>query len=323
MPKIDDQQVLHLLGEQIQPGQKKIVHLTTAKLYTGTVVKVPIIVEHARKPGPVVLITAGIHGDELNGTEIVRQLIARKINKPKIGTVICIPIMNVYGFLNMERTYPDGRDLNRVFPGSKTGSLPSRFAYQFVHEILPIADLCLDFHAGGAKRFNAAQIRLNKGNLESLKFAKIFNAPYTVYSKLIPKSYRATCEKKKIPILLFEGGMSTDNNKEIAKQGVDGIMRVLNYLGMLRKKFLVEDPPFQTIFIHKTGWMRASVSGLFHNKISVGEFVRKGQVIATITDPYGAKDRKVKAANDGYIINVNYAPIVYKGDAIYHISKDV
>lgn len=322
MPAIDENDVLHLLGEEIVPGQKKIIDFNTAKLYTTTVVKVPVIVERAKKPGPVILITSGIHGDELNGVEIVRQLIARKINKPKRGTVICIPIVNVFGFLNMQREFPDGRDLNRMFPGSKNGALASRFAYQFMHEILPVADLCLDFHTGGAQRFNAAQIRLKRNSAEGLKYAKIFNAPFTVYSKLISKSYRGACAKNGTPILLFEGGKSQDSDKGIAEAGVKGAVRILKHLDMLRKGFVVEKPEIKTIFIEKSRWIRASYSGLLHNKIPIGKYVKKGEYIATITDPYGSFRHKVKAPNDGYIINVNQSPIVYQGDAIYHISQE-
>ena len=151
---------LVILGEKIALGQSKTINFSFAKLYTSSKVEIPVIIQRAKTPGPTVLITAGIHGDEINGVEIVRQIIARKINIPLSGTTICIPILNTFGFLNADRTFPDGRDLNRVFPGTKTGSLASRVAYYFTKEILPFADYCLDFHTGGAQRFNAPQIRI-------------------------------------------------------------------------------------------------------------------------------------------------------------------
>lgn len=321
-PKIDQNNILNLLGAQISPGESRSVNFITAALYTNTPIEVPVIVERSKEPGPTLLITAGIHGDEFNGVEIVRQLISKKINKPKIGTIICIPIVNVFGFLNMQRTFPDGRDLNRSFPGSKNGSLAARFAYQFVNEILPVADLCLDFHTGGAKRFNAPQIRLTKDVESAFHYAKIFNAPFTVYSKTIPKSYRAECNKRGIPYLIFEGGMAEDNNKYIAATGVNGIMRILKNLNMLRPGFRIDPPETESVIIKNTKWMRAGYSGLFHNKTHEGELVLKGQHIASITDPYGEFRKMVKAPNNGYIINVNYSPIVHKGEAIYHISSD-
>jgi predicted deacylase len=320
MASIDENNVLELLGKRISPGKGATINFNMAKLYTATSVEVPIIIERAKKPGPVVLITAGIHGDEINGVEVVRQLIVREINKPAIGTIICIPIINVFGFLNMAREFPDGRDLNRVFPGSKNGSLASRFAYQFVQKILPVADFCMDFHTGGASRFNAPQIRIVKGDQEALKYARIFNAPFTILSKTITKSYRETCSKHGKSVLLFEGGKSNNSNKDIARSGVEGAMRILHHLDMLKQKFEVPDPKGETVVIENSSWMRAKYSGLLHVKIPCGKHVEKGEYIAIITDPYGKLRHKVKAPNEGYIINVNESPIVYQGDAIFHLS---
>ena len=266
------------------------------------------------------LITAAIHGDEINGVEIVRQLIARKINRPKRGTIICIPILNVFGFLNSDRSFPDGRDLNRVFPGTKTGSLASRVAYHFTKKVLPHADYCLDFHTGGASRFNAPQIRIKPDDEKLLELAKVFNAPFTVYSNTFDKSYRKTCQKMGIPSLLFEGGKSLDSNKYIAKEGVDGIMRFLKHLDMLGTRHTAPEPNSKTVIIEKSKWIRAVRSGLLHVKIDCNKHVEKGEYLATITDPYGKMRFKVTSPNEGYIINVNQSPIVNQGDAIFHIS---
>lgn len=320
MPKIDKNNVLEILGEKVLPGKGATINFNMAKLYTTTSVEVPVIIERSKKPGPVVLLTAGIHGDEINGVEIVRQIISKGINKPRIGTIICIPIVNIFGFLNMAREFPDGRDLNRVFPGTKNGSLASRFAYQFVKKILPIADFCLDFHTGGAARYNAPQIRVKKGDEQSIKYAKIFNAPFTIHSKTITKSYRETCSKLGIPVLLFEGGKSLDSNKEIAQHGVEGAMRILSHLEMLNLKFEYPDVKKETVLIENSSWLRAKYSGLLHVKVPCGKHVEKGEYIATITDPYGKFRHKIKSKNEGYVINVNESPIVYQGDAIFHIS---
>lgn len=164
---------MEILGTKIALGESKTISFNIARLYTTTDIEIPVIVERAEKAGPTVLLTAGIHGDEINGVEIVRQLIAKKFNKPKKGTIICIPILNVFGFLSKSRDFPDGRDLNRVFPGSKTGSLASRVAYHFVKEILPASDYCIDFHTGGASRYNAAQIRVSPSDYVAMKYARI------------------------------------------------------------------------------------------------------------------------------------------------------
>lgn len=313
---------MRILGEKIELGESKTLQFNIAKLYTATNVEVPVIIERALKPGPTVLITAGIHGDEINGVEIVRQLIANKINKPEKGTIICIPILNVFGFLSMNRQFPDGRDLNRVFPGTKTGSLASRVAHYFTKEILPHANYCMDFHTGGASRFNAAQIRVEPDNELALKNAQLFNAPFIVLSKVLDKSYRQTCAKMNIPFLLFEGGKSLSNDKEIVKYGVDGTLRFLHSLQMLNPTFKIPAVSQNAIIIKKSSWIRAHRSGLLHVKIPCNKLVKKGELLATITDPYGTMRFLVKAPNEGYIINVNELPIVHQGDAIFHISTE-
>ncbi len=318
----EKEDVLELLNHKIKPGESARINFNTAKLYTTTAVEVPILIERSVNPGPTILITGGIHGDEIAGVEVVRQLISKGINKPKRGTIICIPVVNVFGFLNLKREFPDGRDLNRMFPGSKTGALASRFAYQFTNEILPHADFCMDFHTGGSTRYNAAQIRVQEGDEDIFELAKIFNAPFTVFSKTIAKSYRGACAKLGKPILLFEGGKSLENDKTISKYGVDGVMRILKHFNMLQDNFTIPEPDFTNILIKKSQWMRAKYSGLLHVKIPIGKFVEKGEYIAIITDPYGSFRHKVRASNTGYIINVNQSAIVYQGDAIFHISKN-
>src|SRR5690554_5368363 len=314
------QKPFELLGETIAPGKTARITLEVAKLHTNTPIQIPVIVSHATKVGPTLLLLAGLHGDEINGIEAVRRIVKKGWHKPNHGTVICIPVVNVFGFLNLSREFPDGRDLNRVFPGTKNGSLASRFAFQFVKKILPVADFCLDFHTGGRSRFNVAQLRVMKGDEKSMKYANIFNAPFTIYSKTISKSYRETCYKLGKMVLLFEGGKSMDSNKDIATHGVDGTMRILNHLGMLKPRFLSPDPVAPSIIIENSTWLRAKYSGLLHMKVACGKHVEKGEYIATITDPYGKFRHKVIAPNTGYIINTNESPIVYQGDAILHLS---
>lgn len=247
---------LKILGTTIQPGESKTIDFNIAKLYTSTSLEIPVIVERSLEPGPTVLLTGGIHGDEINGVEIVRNTIVQKINKPKIGTIICIPILNIFGFLNGKREFPDGRDLNRTFPGIKNGSLASRVAYHFSKEILPSVDYALDFHAGGAQRYNAPQIRIKPNDLRLLELAKVFGSPFIIYSNIIKKSYRSTCHQAGIPMLLFEGGKTNEGNKHIVMEGVKGIKRFLNHLGMLDDKLTISTPKQEPIIITKTKWIR-------------------------------------------------------------------
>ncbi|MDG5490463.1 succinylglutamate desuccinylase/aspartoacylase family protein [Psychroserpens sp. SPM9] len=317
---MSEKEVLEILGEKVPLGKSATVSFNVAKLHTQNSIDVPVIIERSKKPGPTILITAGIHGDEINGVEIVRQIIAKGINKPKKGTIICVPVINVFGFINLNREFPDGRDLNRVFPGIKGGSLASRVAFKLVTEILPHADLVMDFHTGGADRFNAAQIRIIKGEKNLKELAKTFGAPFVLYSKNLNKSFRNTCYKLGIPVLLFEGGKSFHIDSSITNTGVNGAKRILHQLGMLNRKFKVSQPKKSCVFISESKWIRASYSGMFKSTISINTKVSKGDVIGNITDPYGSFNHFVKAPNDGYIFNINESPIIYQGDAIFHIS---
>jgi predicted deacylase len=311
---------LEILGHEILPGSSHVLNFNMAKLYTSTTVEIPVIIERGKEAGPVVLLTGGIHGDEINGVEVVRQIIAKKWNKPSCGTIIAIPVLNIFGFLNGQREFPDGRDLNRVFPGTKSGPLASRFAYQITKEILPKVDYIMDFHTGGAQRFNAPHLRLDKNESRSLEIAQVFNAPFLMYSSNLKKSFRATCSEMKKVYLLFEGGQSGASDKEIVLTAVRGAIRVLSHLKMLKKNVAVIPAMMNSIVIEDSKWVRAKFSGLLHPKVDHSRFVSKNDILATITDPYGKLRYKVKAPHDGYVLNVNNSPLVYQGDAIFHLS---
>ena len=312
--------ILNILGVEVAPGKSATVTFEVAKLHTRNTLDVPIIIERSKKPGPTVLMTAGIHGDEINGVEIVRQIIAKGINKPKIGTTICVPIISVFGFLNMDRLFPDGRDLNRVFPGSANGSLASRVAHFVMKELVPHVDFVMDFHTGGADRFNAAQIRIVENDKRLTELAHIFGAPFIYYSQNINKSFRNACSKAGVPMLLFEGGKSFHIDNTITNTGVNGAKRVLHHLGMLNRKFKVSQPKKNAVVIKESKWLRAKYSGMFKATVKINSFIEKGQVLGNITDPYGSFNYFVKAPNTGYVFNVNESPIIYQGDAIFHIS---
>lgn len=315
-----EKKTLTILNETIAPGESKEVNFDVANLHTSTPVNVPIIIERSKRVGPTVLFTAGIHGDEVNGIEIVRQIIAKGINKPKIGTIICIPVINIFGFLNLTREFPDGRDLNRMFPGSPKGSLASRVAHKLVTEIIPHVDYVMDFHTGGSGRFNAPQIRIIEGEIELKQLAKIFGAPFVLYSKNLNKSFRNTCFKLNKPLLLFEGGKSVHIDDVVTNSGVNGAKRVLKHLGMLNVAFKASIPKKDCVFIKDSKWVRAKFSGMFKASAKINSKVTKGDLLGNITDPYGKLNFFVKAPNSGYIINVNESPIVYQGDALFHIS---
>jgi len=316
---------IEILGQTIAKGKGALVNLDIAKLHTRTKIQVPIIIERGKKDGPTLLITGGIHGNEINGIEIVRQLIAKKYNKPESGMVICIPVVNVFGFLNQARQFPDGRDLNRVFPGSPRGSLASRFAYHIIKEIVPLADYCIDYHTGGDSRFNVPQIRIGGEDPESLDLAKVFDPPFIIRSARKEKSFRETLYKLQKKVLLFEGGKSIHIDKVVTHMGIAGALRIMQHLGIRQFEKEIEQLVVKTsepVILHNTQWIRAKYSGMFHPFVDLGKKVKKGEILGSISGPFGYFERKIKAPHTGYLICINEAPIVTQGDAIFHISKD-
>jgi hypothetical protein len=312
---------MKILGQEIKSGQTVQLKMDIAKLHTQTVIDIPVIVSRGKKPGPCLLIIAGIHGDETNGVEIVRQIVANKFHKPDSGTIICIPLVNIFGFLNQTREFPDGRDLNRVFPGSKLGSLASRFAYHIMEEIIPHIDYCIDFHTGAAQRFNYPHLRI-AGDPETLELAKIFSPKFIQFAPQRDKTFRESMVKLGKKVLLFEGGKSLNLNKNVSQTGVRGALKVINYLGMRNFDEEIKQYPKaeQPIILDSSKWIRAKYSGMFRSYVSVGQFIDKGDILGSISDPYGFFEKKMKNPQAGYILNANHSPIMNQGDALFHVG---
>lgn len=316
---------MEILNNFIAPGQSKVINLNIAKLHTGTSLAVPIIIERAKVDGPCLLLTAGIHGDEVNGVEIVRQIISQGYNKPTTGMVICVPVVNVFGFLSKIREFPDGRDLNRMFPGAKNGSLASRFAYYIVKAITPHVDYCIDYHTGGGERFNYSQIRIDGSNEETLNLAKVFGVKFIMDAKNRDKSFRETLTSMGKHVLLFEGGKSLHLDRIVTQLGVNGALRIMSHLGIRDFSQELLESPFakasDMVVVKDSTWIRAKHSGMFRSYKSIGAFVKKGDVLGTLSDPYGGFEVDVKATYEGYVICATQAPIVNEGDALFHITK--
>lgn len=307
---------IEILGTEIKPGSSHKLSVDIAKLYTNTQIEVPVIVERGKEEGPALLITGGIHGDEVNGVEIVRQLIQKGLNKPKKGMVICIPLVNVFGFLKGSREFPDGRDLNRVFPGTKTGSLASRFAYYLMEKIIPHVDYILDFHTGGAQRFNITQLRVNEDE-KTIALAKKLNVPMVLYSNYRKHTFRESCLKLGKTAFLFEGGKAMFLDKIVTKKGVECTQNLLHELGMKQLDNKEVETP---ILISKNKWVRATKAGMFRSTSKNGSLISKGEVLGTISDPFGQFQYEVKSPIAGYLICINHAPLVNQGDAIFNIG---
>ena len=306
-----------ILGQKIKAGESATLDLEVAKLHTRTPISVPIIIERAKKKGPTVLLMGGVHGDEVNGVAIVRDIIQKKINKPTSGTVICIPVFNVFGYLNLSREFPDGRDLNRMFPGSQSGSLASQFAFQFVKEIAPLVDYVIDFHTGGSDRENFPQVRCVISDEKLFDLAKVFGAPFILNSHYIPKTIRDAVFKMGKSMLLFEGGKSKNLDQAVINSGIQGAVNVLKYLGMQDGEVQIQQAP---VIIKTSKWLRAPHSGMVRLLVQNGSWVTRKTHLAKITDPYGEFKIIVKAPFDCYIFGLNTAPIVNKGDALFNVS---
>ena len=303
----------------VEPGESKLVKLNIAKLPSGTVISIRVHVYRSKHPGPVALFMGGLHGDEINGVEIVRRAVRNEIfNKLKSGSVIAIPLLNVYGFINFSRDAVDGKDVNRSFPGSRKGSLASRVAYTLHHEILPLVDFGVDFHTGGSSRYNFPQLRYTVGDEKAKTLANQFAAPYLMEKKSLNKTLRQTALDMKIPILVYEGGESLRYDGFSIQHGLEGIKRLLFAQGMLEKEVSVNRTPKH---FKDFTWIRAEKSGLFMWTQASGAKVSKGELIGLINSPDGIKETRVLASKDGYIVGHNNAPVVNMGDALFHLGS--
>lgn len=309
---------MKLNGIEILPGQTKRIDVNLAKLPSNTSIDVPIIISRSKKPGPTLLLSGALHGDELNGTEIVRRIVDLGLNKPKCGTTICIPVINIFGFLHSSRYVPDGKDVNRSFPGSRSGSLASRVAFFVTNEILPMIDVGLDFHTGGADRTNYPQIRCMLKDPLNAQMAEAFGAPFLLDSKFRPNSFRQQAAKLGKNILVFEGGESSRFDEYAIQQGFEGTLRLMKHL----KMYDSETAPIQSpsILIKGSSWVRARSSGFFQSTVACGSKVSKNEVVGYITDPFGTNKKTIKCGVNGYVVGLQNNPIVHQGDAIMHIG---
>jgi predicted deacylase len=310
---------LVIAGETILPGQRRQMSVTVAKLYDFTDMKMPVVVHRGTEDGPVLFVSAAIHGDEINGVDIVRRLLKHRALEHIRGTLIAIPIVNVFGFNDKSRYLPDRRDLNRAFPGEEHGSLASQIAYIFRTEIVAQATHGIDLHTGAIHRSNLPQIRVDFGVPGNLELAQAFGAPVILNAATRDGSLREMWSEKKIPMLLYEAGTALRFNTRASKLGVRGILRVMQSIGMLDKNVElgnVNDP-----FIAKSShWVRAPISGIFVTAKRLGDRVAKGDKLGIITNPFGDHEYAIYAHHAGIVIGNSILPLANEGDALYHIA---
>ncbi|KTD11873.1 succinylglutamate desuccinylase / aspartoacylase family protein [Legionella gratiana] len=306
--------------EKIKPGQRKTILLPMPKLYDWTPISLPIHVINGPEEGPSLCITAAIHGDEINGVEIIRRFLKKKGLKHINGNVIAIPIVNVYGFLYQERYLMDRRDLNRSFPGNSNGSLASILAEIISQQILSQSTHAIDLHTGSNHRFNLPQIRANLDMQGIEDLARAFNVPVILHSTFRDGSMREYANEQGIPILVYEGGESLRFDELSIRTGINGILSVMGELGMIKPSKYSIKKCTPTVS-RNSYWLRAPISGILRHIKKSGNKVTKGQVIAIIANPSSTEEYKLKSPISGIIIGESKLPLVHSGQALFHIAS--
>ncbi len=314
---------LEVGGQVIPVGQSRRVELPLARV-PATQIKLGMSVDvlHGAEPGPTVWICSTIHGDELNGIEIVRQV--RRTLSPETmrGTVMCVPIVNMFGFIHQSRYLPDRRDLNRSFPGSARGSLAARIAHTFMSQVVERCDYGIDLHTGSDHRRNLPQIRANLDLPETRRIALAFAAPVTVDARTRDGSLRDAASRKGRHVLLYEAGEADRFNRDAVRVGVRGVRRVLIELGMVDREEADVDPPSPTFIALRTQWVRARASGLLRLPVALGDRVERGARVAFISDAFGDMNVAVTAPSDGVVIGRTGHPLVRRGDALLNLATE-
>lgn len=320
MARAGGREAFEIDGQRVAPGARAQVAMQIGTLYTTAPVTLPVQVVHGRQSGPVIFVSAALHGDEINGIEIIRRVMELPALRQLRGTLLAVPVVNVLGFLQRSRYLPDRRDLNRSFPGSPEGSLAARIAHRFLSEVVHRADYGIDLHTGALQRPNLPQIRADLGNAEAERLAQAFGAPVILSSKPAAGTLREQTTAEGTPVLLYEAGEALRFDEIAIRIGVRGVMNVLRAVGMLRahtRRAL----PVQPVRAESSTWVRAPVSGVLRAQSELGRAVRQGQVLGVIGDPVGGIDRSVVSHTDGIVIGRSSLPLVYEGEALFHIAR--
>jgi predicted deacylase len=318
-----DQRAQELIigGEPVAAGQRRRLSLPVAMLHTHTPVEMPVEVIRGRRPGPRLFITAAVHGDELNGIEIIRRLGAMAVLKRIRGTLILVPVVNVFGVLNHSRYLPDRRDLNRSFPGSERGSLAARLANLVTTEIIAGSTHGIDLHTGALHRSNLPQIRGAMEVEEIRTMAQAFGVPAILDSHPREGSLRASAMEAGIPTVVYEAGEALQFDEMSIRVGVTGIVNVMRSIGMLAARSGTSTPRRRPVVARSSTWIRASGGGILRSALQLGALVEPGDLLGTISDPLGDTEFTVVSGEKGVVVGISSLPLVNEGDALFHIAR--
>jgi len=314
---------IRINGESIAPGGDVTLELSLPELYTRTPMTMPVHVRRGKRDGPCLFVCAAVHGDELNGVEIVRRLMKRRALARIRGTIIAVPIVNVYGVIDRSRYLPDRRDLNRSFPGSSRGSLAARLAHLFMTEIVAHCTHGIDLHTGALHRGNLPQLRGNLDDEETLRLARLFGVPVLINADLRDGSLRNAAADRGIPMLLYEAGEALRFDEVSIRAGVQGILNVMRGLGMLPPTRGSRRASREPFVARSSAWVRAPASGIFRGIVSLGAHVKKDELLGTIVQPVGDSDTvsDIRASHGGIVIGRGNLPLVLEGEALFHVAS--
>jgi len=307
-------------GMEVPAGQYKSIDIPITGLSTHTPVTMPVQVIHGRRDGPVMFVCGAIHGDEINGVEILRRLMRLSGVRRVRGTLIAIPIVNVFGFLSNSRYLPDRRDLNRSFPGQPSGSLAARLAHLFMQEIVAKSTHGVDLHTAAAHRDNFPQIRGDLDDPETERMAHAFGVPVVINAGIREGSLRGAAAAQGVPVIVYEAGEALRFDEVAVRSGVSGIVRTMRELGMLRPSKARKKKPNSAV-VRSSVWMRAPQSGVLRAIVPLGKAVKTGTLLGLISDPFGRNEVEARAPADGVLIGRTNLPIVHEGDALFHIGR--
>lgn len=307
-------------GFRIEPGSRETVELEIPHLYTHTNMVMPVHVIHGRQPGPVMFVNAALHGDELTGVAVIHRLMQQKLLDRVRGTLLVVPVVNLYGFIHQSRYLPDRRDLNRSFPGSERGSLAARLADLFMEEIVSRASHGIDLHSGAIHRINLPQVRANLEHPEARELARAFGAPVVLHSQLRDGSLREAVAETDTPVLLYEAGEALRVDEYSVRTGMRGIINVMRAIGMLPKSRSTTLRAPAPYFSRSSSWVRAPMSGMMFLTTPLGAWVDESDVLGEIVDPFGSGRMQIKAPCSGIVIGRTQIPLTNEGDAVIHIA---